>query len=102
MSENLHLNAKIKISSVWELIYMINIFKEKTNNNYDPHEKPSLTQRELFILSLIAKGYNNIEISDIVNISYHTVKIHVSSILRKFNAKTRAQAAIRAVKCGIV
>lgn len=69
----------------------------KTNNNYDPVENHKLTKRELAVLSLIIKGFNNFEIANIIHVSYHTVKVHVSAILRKFNVKTRTQAAIYAL-----
>ena len=81
---------------------MINEIKEKTNKNYDPLEKSSLTKRETTILKLVAMGYNNVEIGEVVHISYHTVKIHVSSILKKINKKTRTQAAIFAMRNEIV
>ena len=76
--------------------------EEKTNKNYDPFEKSSLTPREIAVLKLIAMGYSNFEIGEAIHISYHTVKIHVSSILRKINRKTRAQAAIFAMRNEIV
>ena len=53
----------------------------------------SLTQRELAILKFITEGRPNDEISKIANISTHTVKAHISSIIRKLNAKNRTNAA---------
>ncbi len=51
-----------------------------------------LTEKELEILKLITKGYENSEISKMVYISIHTVKAHISSIIRKLNAKNRTNA----------
>lgn len=72
----------------------------KINENYDPISNTELTKREIVILKLIAKGFNNFEIADVIHISYHTVKVHVSAILRKFNVKTRTQAVICAITRG--
>ncbi len=51
-----------------------------------------LTPRELEILYLIANGHSNAEIASILFLSPHTIKVIVTSILRKLNAKNRAQA----------
>jgi len=74
----------------------------KTNDNYDPIENHKLTERELIVLGLIIKGFNNFEIASVIHVSYHTVKVHVSAILRKFNVKTRTQAAIYALSNNIL
>lgn len=52
-----------------------------------------LTKRELLILKLITEGNANDEIGEIIHISIHTVKAHISSIMRKLNAKNRTNAA---------
>ncbi len=58
-------------------------------------EKYYLTEKEFEVLKLMIMGYNNAEISEKMFISYHTVKVHVSSILRKLNAATRIKAIIK-------
>ena len=63
-------------------------------------EKFYLTEKEKTILKLMAKGYNNVEIGKIVNISKHTVKVYVSSVLKKYDAKTRTLACVRAISNG--
>ena len=57
-----------------------------------------LTQQELVILKLVTKGYDNLQISKSVFISIHTVKAHISSILRKLGAKNRTNAVYIALK----
>ena len=52
-----------------------------------------LTPRELVILKLITEGNANDEIGEIIHISIHTVKAHISSIIRKLKAKNRTNAA---------
>lgn len=50
---------------------------------------PDLTQRESQLISLVMEGLTNKEIACRLNISEHTVKNHVHSILRKTGARTR-------------
>jgi DNA-binding NarL/FixJ family response regulator len=75
-----------------------------------PVENPSvgelsdaeLTDREMEILRLIACGKENSAIADELFISPKTVKNHVASILGKLNIENRIQAAVVAVKSGLV
>jgi NarL family two-component system response regulator LiaR len=62
----------------------------------------TLTERELEILRLIAKGYSNDKISEQLVISVGTVKGHVSNILSKLHLVDRTQAAAYAWQEGIV
>ncbi|MBM6769828.1 MULTISPECIES: response regulator [Bacillus cereus group] len=61
-----------------------------------------LTVRENEVLQLLAKGMSNKEIASVLVITEKTVKAHVSSILSKLNLSDRTQAALYAVKNGIV
>jgi DNA-binding NarL/FixJ family response regulator len=58
----------------------------------------SLTDQELKILALVAKGKTNREIAEAVYLSEKTVRNYVSSILSKLNLSTRAEAAAYAVE----
>lgn len=58
----------------------------------------SLTERELEILTLIAKGYKNKQIADSVYITEGTVKVHINNILRKLGVTDRTQALIKAME----
>ena len=62
----------------------------------------SLTKRELEILKLIAQGLLNKEIAAMLNISERTVKNHISNIFKKIDVSDRTQAAVFAIKNGIV
>jgi DNA-binding NarL/FixJ family response regulator len=53
-------------------------------------------------LSLIAEGINNKDISERLSISLYTVKNHVSSIIQKLAVDDRTQAAVLALKKGII
>lgn len=58
----------------------------------------SLTERELEVLRLMAKGYSNTEIGDLLGMSKHTAKSHVSVIIRKMNSRARSEATFWAGK----
>ncbi len=62
----------------------------------------NLTKREREILSLVAEGMSNREIADKLVLSPETVKSHVAAILEKLNVSDRTQAAIYAVRNGLV
>ncbi len=59
---------------------------------------PALTQRELEVLKLVAKGQSNREIGDELYISENTVKNHVRNILEKLHLHSRMEAVIYAVR----
>jgi NarL family two-component system response regulator LiaR len=61
----------------------------------------ALTDRELEVLRLIARGQNNRQISGELVISEKTVKTHVSNILGKLHLADRTQAAIYALRKGL-
>lgn len=62
----------------------------------------NLTGRELEVLTLIVNGMSNKEISQDLCISLHTVKAHVCSIIQKLSVDDRTQAAVKALKEGLV
>lgn len=61
-----------------------------------------LTDREMDVLRLIARGMSNKEIADALIISEKTVKTHVSNILSKLHLADRTQAAIYALRQRLV
>jgi DNA-binding NarL/FixJ family response regulator len=61
-----------------------------------------LTHRESEVLHQLAFGLTNKEIAQALSISYETVKEHVQHILRKIGVTDRTQAAVWAVRNGIV
>jgi DNA-binding NarL/FixJ family response regulator len=64
-------------------------------------EEP-LTPRELEVLGLLTRGLDNSEIAQALYLSQHTVKNHVSTIFTKLQVENRIQAAVRAVRGGLV
>ena len=61
-----------------------------------------LTQRESEVLRQLAFGLTNKEIAQALGISYETVKEHVQHVLRKVGVSDRTQAAVWAVRKGLV
>ncbi len=61
-----------------------------------------LTLREREVLEMMMEGLSNKEIAAHLNISAHTVKFHISSILGKLGASTRTQAAAIGLRRGLI
>ncbi len=67
-----------------------------------PDPDVPLTQREMQVLRHVALGLSNKEIAKSLTISVETVKEHVQNILRKLSVSDRTQAAVWAVRRGLV
>lgn len=61
-----------------------------------------LSPREYEVLQLLAQGHTNPEIARALTVSVSTVKIHVEHILAKLGVSDRTQAAVRAIKLGLL
>lgn len=62
----------------------------------------ALTEREIGVLELVVEGLTNKEIASKLHISVNTVKIHMRNILEKLHLQNRIQAAVYAVREGLV
>ena len=67
-----------------------------------PERPETLTDRETGVLQLLAMGKSNKEIASDLSIGETTVKTHVSNILMKLGVPSRTQAALYAVRIGLV
>lgn len=65
-------------------------------------EHANLTEREYEVLKLVVAGKSNSEIAEELNISEHTAKAHVCNIIQKLVVDDRTQAAVKAIKEGLV
>ncbi len=67
-----------------------------------PENPQALTARETEVLKLLAQGKSNKEIAQALKIGEKTVHSHVSNILSKLNVPSRTQAALYAIRTGLV
>ncbi len=67
-----------------------------------PESPETLTERETDVLRLLARGKANKEVAQELSIGEKTVKTHVSNILAKLGVQSRTQAALHAVRIGLV
>lgn len=101
----------IKEGAMWIDPLAVPILREK-NNGLVPQRQMSramfreqhsnLTQREYEVLKLVVEGKSNNEIAEALTISSHTAKAHVCNIIQKLLVDDRTQAAVKALKEGLV
>ncbi len=61
-----------------------------------------LTERELQVLELIVEGQSNSAIAELLHLSLGTIKTHIRNIFSKLSASDRTEAAVRALRSGLV
>ncbi len=64
--------------------------------------EPGLSERELEVLKLVARGCGNHEIAEELTLSGHTVKRHVANIMAKLHQRTRLEAVMYAMRTGLL
>jgi NarL family two-component system response regulator LiaR len=77
------------------------LLKELSLTSEQPPSPDPLTEREVEVLKLIARGLSNQEIADSLVVSIATVYTHVSKILDKLHLASRTQAALYALREGL-
>ncbi|MCE9608071.1 MAG: response regulator transcription factor [Planctomycetia bacterium] len=82
--------------------HMSRIAGQMATRNKQPDSEIPLTQRETQVLRHLALGLSNKEIAQSLEISIETVKEHVQHLLRKMGVNDRTQAAVWAVRKGLV
>ena len=76
---------------------------ERNNVSFESADLPEpLTDREKTILRLLAGGYSNREISQLLAINEGTVKNHISSVLSKLGVRDRTRAVLKAIDHGFI
>ena len=65
-------------------------------------QAPSLTPRQLDILSLIAQGRSNKEIAFKLGIRERTVKFHVAALFERLGTSSRTEALVVALRMGVI
>ena len=67
-----------------------------------PEEGAALTPRELDVLRLAARGLSNKEIAAQLDLSTHTVKYHLASVLVKLGVRSRTEAVSHGIRTGLL
>lgn len=75
--------------------------KEISGNNVNCN-KVCLTFKQKKVLGHLAKGMQNKQIAQALNLSVSTVKLHVSGILLRLEVHTRTAAVVKAQKLGLI
>lgn len=80
------------------------IFKAPLQNGKPGHNgtPPDLTQRQQDVLVLLAGGHSNKSIAKRLGLSEHTIKIHITGILRALGVNNRTEAAIACRELGLI
>ncbi len=101
----------VKEGAMWLDPQVVPILREKNCGVIPPRQMSramfkeqhaNLTQREYEVLKLIVDGKSNNEIAQELTISEHTAKAHVCNIIQKLVVDDRTQAAVKALKEGLV
>ncbi|MBK1834449.1 response regulator [Roseibacillus ishigakijimensis] len=75
---------------------------ELRNKLQRQQQRRPLTEREHEVLVLLVEGLSNKEIGDRLSLSLATVKLHISNLLAKLDVEDRTQAAVTAVRRGLI
>lgn len=101
----------VKEGAMWLDPQVVPILREKNCGVVPPRQMSramfkeqhaNLTQREYEVLKLVVDGKSNNEIAQELTISEHTAKAHVCNIIQKLVVDDRTQAAVKALKEGLV
>ena len=70
---------------------------------YDDRKKrPSLSEREIEIIRLVAKGFSNDELAERLHLSPDTIKAHLRHVYEKLGVESRVEAVTEAMRTGLV
>lgn len=84
-------------------ILLKRLFDTSTNDiRTDINSNILFTRRETQVLSYIAQGKNNYQISKELNVSVHTTKAHIQNIFKKLSVKDRTVAVVKAIKDNLI
>jgi len=81
---------------------ILNEFRQPKSSSHNADVRDGLSPRETQVLELIVQGATNKEIATALSIAEDTVKIHLRNILEKLHLHNRIQAAVYAVRQGLV
>jgi len=79
---------------------VIDRFARPLSKPPEEHQLKQLTERELEVLKLAAKGMNNNDIAQHLNLSIRTVQAHLSNVFSKMQVGSRTEAVVQALQKG--
>ncbi|MBD2465226.1 response regulator transcription factor [Oscillatoria sp. FACHB-1407] len=95
-------------STIFKILMQEVVMQEAVMQEVEDHDSnsvkptPDLSARELEVLQLLVEGLSNPEIAAHLYLSPNTVKTHVRGILNKLGVQHRLQAAVAALRLGLV
>ncbi|MCR5266232.1 MAG: response regulator transcription factor [Cyanobacteria bacterium RUI128] len=101
----------VKQGAMWLDPHVVPFIKDRNSGVIPPRQlsragfresHANLTRREYEVLKLVVDGMTNNEIANTLTISEHTAKAHVCNIIQKLVVEDRTQAAVKALKEGLV
>ena len=72
------------------------------NYYYDLDNDFSLTDREQEVLKYISDGLNNTQIAKKLNVSIHTIKVHIHNIFNKLSVQCRTEAVVKGIRYHLI
>ncbi|WHY99496.1 LuxR C-terminal-related transcriptional regulator [Peribacillus simplex] len=80
----------------------LGLYLSRKNDEVSIDTDLQLTERESMILNLLAEGYNNKKMAELLQLSEHTIRDYVSSLMTKFKAKNRTQVVVYGFRFGLL
>ncbi len=96
------LHRAIRAAAVGQVQLSADVAARLVRDVHLPGGPPRLTRREEEVIVLLARGRANGQIARELHITPQTVKTHVSNILSKLNSRSRTEAALHAMRVGLV
>lgn len=94
--------SKEELSLLGEAGERIGLYLTRMEDEVSSGPKLRLTERESMILELLADGYDNKKMGELLHLSEHTVRDYVRSLMTKFKAKNRTQVVASAFRLGLI
>ncbi|MBS4202337.1 GAF domain-containing protein [Bacillus sp. FJAT-49732] len=94
--------TKEDLQLIEEVCNRIGLFLKNFNQNVSPSNTIELTDRELSVLTLLAEGYDNKKMGELLHLSEHTIRDYISSLMLKFKAKNRTQVVSSGFRLGML
>lgn len=96
------LDSAIARKVVKALLDTMAILAAEPSDRPEGLEREELSTRELEVLALVSQGMSNLRIAERLSISAETVKSHIRHIMKKLVVNDRTQAAVKALKRGLI